>query len=577
MLGGPLTALILAICAGQLVCWIPHYLTWPWWSDHDVFATLAQGWSEGRLPYRDLRANNFPGTIYLFWAIGKIAGWGQTAPLYAFDAALLVSLGAALLAWSRAVFRRLLPGASAYAGFLTFYLGLTYTLAAQRDWHASLFGVLGILAAQAIPKATGRFASGLALGVAFGLRPQAVLFCAPALAAVLLAADRTGWLPHRAIAEWGGAALLGVGLMFAPILAAGLTRDILVALQTVAAGSSYNKLSPSTFLAEFLRQLATRDFIVLTCLGLLASRVNRGARRVAATWIVAWITVSLYRPISPQAHAYLLIPITLVGCVVLGILVEFLKDAAIHGDRVRLASSVLALGMFVVIKPPMVNPISAARAIQWLARRQDPIVPPLGYRENPGVLLAAYYPWDDYRALLAYLREHVRPQTRVANGLLGAPAVTGPVGRLPAFPAESIAWLFMVAPEDEPAFARYLEGAEDSVVVWAPSEIGFNRRLQTRFEIPGIEPVIRRYYQFEARFGAIEVWRRKTSASAGRRLRFTPSPLAELRSCDSNRVRGRASPYRRTGDVWPLTLRLPADPSPAGGACPSAVASSDIG
>jgi hypothetical protein len=508
------------MCAGQLLFWIPHYLTWPWWSDHDVFATLAQGWSEGRLPYRDLRANNFPGTIYLFWAIGRIAGWGQTSPLYALDAALLLSLGAALLAWSRAVFGRLLPGATAYAAFMTFYLGLTYTLTAQRDWHASLFGVLGVLAAQAIPKSAGRFASGLAFGVAFGIRPQAVLFCAPALAAVLLESDRTGWLWFRAIAEWGSAALVAVGLIFVPVFAAGLTRDFLAALRTVAAGSTYNKLSASTFLAEFVRQLATRDLIVLTCLALLASRVSRSARHVAVTWVAAWIAVALYRPISPQAHAYLLIPITLVGCVTLGILVEFLSDAAIYGARARLASSVLALGMFVAIKPPMVNPMSAARAIPYLVRRQDPIVPPLGYRENPGVLLAAYYTWDDYRALLVYLREHVGPQTRVANALLGAPAVTGPAGRLPAFPAESIAWLFMVAPEDERAFARYLEAAEDSVVIWAPSELGFNTRLQKRFELRWIEPVIRRHYAPEARFGVIEIWRRKPEREV---LARTPS------------------------------------------------------
>ncbi|MGE0706363.1 MAG: hypothetical protein AB7P22_20765, partial [Vicinamibacterales bacterium] len=76
------------LVAAQLLTWIPHYATWPWWTDHDVFASAARAWDEGMVPYQDYRLNNFPGTIYLFWAIGTLFGWGQTAPLYLFDAVL---------------------------------------------------------------------------------------------------------------------------------------------------------------------------------------------------------------------------------------------------------------------------------------------------------------------------------------------------------------------------------------------------------------------------------------------------------------------------------------------------------
>src|SRR5829696_4087713 len=100
-LRGPLTAALCGLCAFQLSTWIPHYLTWPFWADHDVFATIAQGWDDGRLPYRDLYCNNFPGTVYLFWALGKAFGWGRTLPFYAVDAALVVALGALLIGWSR--------------------------------------------------------------------------------------------------------------------------------------------------------------------------------------------------------------------------------------------------------------------------------------------------------------------------------------------------------------------------------------------------------------------------------------------------------------------------------------------
>ena len=93
MLGGPLTVLLAGVCLYELALWLPSYLTWPFWADHDVFATLAYNWECGVLPYRDLPGTNFPGTIYLFWALGKVFGWGKTLPLFALDAGLLLALG----------------------------------------------------------------------------------------------------------------------------------------------------------------------------------------------------------------------------------------------------------------------------------------------------------------------------------------------------------------------------------------------------------------------------------------------------------------------------------------------------
>src|SRR4051812_10762923 len=73
-LGTPLTAVVGSACLVMLVTWVPHYLTWPWWSDLDVFATMAQAWRSGIEPYRDLIEVNFPGQLYLFvaldWAFG---------------------------------------------------------------------------------------------------------------------------------------------------------------------------------------------------------------------------------------------------------------------------------------------------------------------------------------------------------------------------------------------------------------------------------------------------------------------------------------------------------------------------
>src|SRR5262245_53244426 len=92
LLARPATAAVGLVCLLQLVTWLPHYLTWPLWADHDAFATLARGWEAGELPYRDLACNQFPGAIYLFWFVGKVAGWGNSASLYAFDAGTVLVL-----------------------------------------------------------------------------------------------------------------------------------------------------------------------------------------------------------------------------------------------------------------------------------------------------------------------------------------------------------------------------------------------------------------------------------------------------------------------------------------------------
>ena len=113
MLRGPLSVVVVGLCAFQLATWIPHFLTWPFFVDHDVFSTLAFGWDSGLHPYRDLRENNFPGTIYLFWAVGKVFGWGRTAPAFAADAAFVVAFGVAMLLWSRPGSAGSCPGRSA--------------------------------------------------------------------------------------------------------------------------------------------------------------------------------------------------------------------------------------------------------------------------------------------------------------------------------------------------------------------------------------------------------------------------------------------------------------------------------
>ena len=206
LLAWPLTVLVGLICLMQLLTWVPHYLTWPLWADHDVFATIARGWEAGVLPYRDLYCNQFPGALYLFWILGRIAGWGHSWPIYAFDAAAMLGLGLGLVVWSRRFFGRALPGLVGYLAFLSYYLSLDYMMAAQRDWHSALLAVLGILVLQTSPgRILGPAVSGAAMSMALCFRPHAAVFL-PAVALQFLGEIRGGGGVRR-LASWAGSFL----------------------------------------------------------------------------------------------------------------------------------------------------------------------------------------------------------------------------------------------------------------------------------------------------------------------------------------------------------------------------------
>ncbi len=102
--------------------------------------------------------------------------------------------------------------------------------------------------------------------------------------------------------------------------------------------------------------------------------------------------------------------------------------------------------------------------------------------------------------------------------------MTGPAGRLPAFPAESVTWLFVVQPKDEDRFANAPAQAHDSIVVWSPLETEQMYSVPARF--PRLASVIRELYEPATSFGAIEVWRRR-AAGAGEVLARRPGSPVE--------------------------------------------------
>jgi hypothetical protein len=525
LLKGPVAAALAALCGVQLATWVPHYLTWPWFADHDVFATLALGWERGQLPYRDLVGNNFPGTIYLFWIVGKLFGWGNTVAFYAVDAALVIVLGAALLAWSRGRFGRFLPGIAGYAVFLTYYLSLDFARVAQRDWHGPFFMVAGLLLADAYPGRWSRRVSALTTAAALAIRPQVVLFV-PALA---LAIARGARLPAdleagpetdpgrpragttRVLLGWGLLVAVLVGLAFLPLVLAGIFDDFLRGIALTFYGARYNTARASSIAYQMLLQFLHLEYdLVPLAVMLLAPLGDRWTRSSAGVWLLAYLGAWLYKPLSPVPFPYLEHPLALIWAINIGLLVQLVLIPGLARPAVRLVAILLAVRLGVHARPLQCSVAYARQAIAALRQGSMPVEPPLGIHialpVDPTILAL---PWNDYRDVLGYLRTRTAPETRVANLVHVVPALNGPAGRLTPLPAESLAWL-AVAPDAWTGFSRALETAPaDSVVVWSPRKGGITDLYMHYDDVERLAPTIRRHYAPSARFGAIEVWARR--------------------------------------------------------------------
>jgi hypothetical protein len=242
---------------------------------------------------------------------------------------------------------------------------------------------------------------------------------------------------------------------------------------------------------------------------LLATFTAPESRRTARTWALALAFALLYKPLSPVAFGYHDHPLILVWAINISLVIEWILEAR------RLVPPVQVLAVLVVLLesvpglPTYCDLARSAQAALPLIRGVEPPEPPIGCplalpsvrRGRPTAS------WEDYRAVLDHLRRTTSSRTRVANLLQGhppIPAINGPVGRLTAFPcAEGLQWLRWVAPDLEGRFARALVRPRDAVVVWVPTESEFPRLMLT----------VRECYRPEARFGAIEVWRRKPEDS----------------------------------------------------------------
>jgi hypothetical protein len=509
----PMRALSVAIgllCAAQIGIWLPFYLVLPWYADHDVFATMAQSWDAGILPYRDLVGNNFPGTIYLFWCLGKLFGWGNVPSLYLFDSTLLFLLGFALVFWSRARFQKLLPGLVGFLMVLSYYLSLDFSQTAQRDWHAPLFAVIGILCAQCFRgRMWGMLPAVIGLSLGLLIRPQVVFLFPAVLALVVEVSQRSGDTRKRtmiALVGWSSLVAVLTLLGFVPLLWAGVFGDFLSGLRVLAYGSTYNNMTLGTAVSYLSTEVCNFRIlsllIAIPILGVTSSAV--GLRATAAVWLVALLGVLLYAPIGPVVRPYQFHPLWLVWSINIAVISGLILGSTLP-VRWQFLSILLVLGMGATARPRFCGPGPLRDVISALREGREPSQEPKAYQHPYGSSLTLP-PWKDYVALLDYLRHKTTPGTRVASLLKGV-AITGPAARFSALPTESATWLYFVAPQQEDRFVKALEDAGDSVVVWDPKTEECGTELNHHFQ--KLNDAVSRLYAPEASFGSIEVWRRR--------------------------------------------------------------------
>jgi hypothetical protein len=508
-LRGPVTIAAGTAAALMLLTWIPHYLTWPWWPDVDQFAVSAQSWSVGIVPYRDQLDFDFPGPIYLHYILGKVFGWGATVAFHAMDAGFVVLLGVALWAWSRRLFGSALPGLVSYLTYLCTYLDLDVSMVAQRDWHGPLFVVLGLLALDVWPGRQGRIISALALAVALAFRPQEVVFL-PAMAAAVAEGERRAgepwWAAIRPLLEWAAYLALSLLVSFSPLIVAGTLDDLIRAVRSAGEGS-YNRMTWFWFtegLRVYFRKAWTLGVLAAVTLVALAGPLS--LRRPARTWALALLGVFFYKPLSPWPHPYLDQPIALIWAINLAILVAWLLSVTTLTASVRLAAIAAVAACGVPGLPRFCTVGPSLRAVGPLLRGEDPAEEPPGCirqfasKEWP----SDRYRWDDYRAVLSWIRRSTPGDARIADLLWNVPfpPVNGPTGRLTPFPAAGgYIHLWMVDPGLLDAYVRVLKERPNILVVWSPGK-------PNRF-FPELDRAVHEDYRPVSRFGDIEVWRHK--------------------------------------------------------------------
>ena len=497
------------------LAWLPHYLYWPMWMDSEHFAISAQAWENGVRPYRDLIDFNFPGPIYFFWLIGKIFGWGRPMLANLVDAIVLLSLGAALFKWSRAVFQSIVPGLLGFFLITRYYLSLDYARVMQRDWFVFYFGTLAILIIQAWKNEKRWALAGSLIALGLVIRPYAIFWSAPVLVALWVESNHDLALLRKRLTQFLISGVASSLLLWSPLFYFQLFDDLLGHLSQELLQANYASKDSETWGWLIWDLLARKtEFAALLCLAASGwfARGNKSLQSLWLVWCSVFLVLLFYKPICPVRHNYTEIPFSLTACLWLGLAYGFfMKSPKPDSTRLLIALSLWFYCYFPGM-PQMASFHDSSLAVQAMIQQTELQQPPPGCRDALRARASDryLYSWRDYQDLLHYIRHELPPEVRVVNFLLYRPfpALNAPTGRLSLWPCgEGVLWLSWVHQNLEPDFARVLDSNTPAVVVmsdekphWAPPN---------RF--PLIEQKIRENFEPVARKGVFQIWARRKS------------------------------------------------------------------
>jgi hypothetical protein len=320
----------------------------------------------------------------------------------------------------------------------------------------------------------------------------------------------------RALAEWGIALIGFTVLAYLPLILQGLFDDFLRGIAFVSPAGSYGHRSPADRLESLMRQIRTTT-IAGPPLGilLLLPRSGHSTIRRATTWLVVMGMSLLYMPVAPATHDYQLHPLHLVLSVNIAILAHLILRAPAVRPEYNLALLLVLVSPY-FSKPVYCSVRATAERLPGLVRGQWPAAMPWRFP-------SPYEDRTNYPELIDYLRRSTDKTMRIADLRLSVEPVCGVVGRLSPFPIDeaSLVWIRNLSGKAIPMttereYIPYLERTPNSIVVWEPSKSLKGEYFGPRrepFEYRELAETVRRLYEPEARFGPIEVWRRRSAAA----------------------------------------------------------------
>ena len=303
---------------------------------------------------------------------------------------------------------------------------------------------------------------------------------------------------------------LGVAIVFLPLVLAGIADDFFRGFLVATRGVKAGGFSLRERLGRLTEELSTTKFLAVSLATLILARsASKASLARILPWIVALAGAFGYRVLHPTPHDYLWQPLMLFWSLNLVLLTGLVLNATGSRSALKLAAVALLLMVAVPERPLYCNPQLSIAAVQGLLKGETVGGMPSGCVVKYQKVGVANHPWQDYTRLLNYLRNETRPETRVANALRSAAAINGPSGRISPYSAETgLLWAWSIDSTYQDKYIHDLENAKNSVVVWIPREADETNQIHpTDF----LKSTIIKHYELAAKFGEIEVWKRKSS------------------------------------------------------------------